>query len=187
MFQHLLESIARSLDRRKIPYMVVGGQAVLLYGEPRLTRDIDVTLGIGPERHKEIGELAAELGWKVLVDVPAEFVRKSLVLPCADPKSGIRVDFIFSFSEYERQALTRVRRVPMGNTEVRFVAVEDLIIHKLVAGRPRDVEDVRNILLKRPILDLPYLRRWLEDFDLSLGGSHLQTFERLLSSGDSIT
>ncbi|GAH87084.1 unnamed protein product, partial [marine sediment metagenome] len=25
--------------------MIIGGQAVLLYGEPRLTRDIDVTLG----------------------------------------------------------------------------------------------------------------------------------------------
>jgi len=29
--------------------MVIGGQAVLLYGEPRLTRDIDITLGIGVE------------------------------------------------------------------------------------------------------------------------------------------
>ena len=43
MFQQLLETIALSLEKRGIPYMVIGGQAVLLYGEPRLTRDIDVT------------------------------------------------------------------------------------------------------------------------------------------------
>ena len=187
MFQHLLEAIAQSLDSRKIPYMVVGGQAVLLYGEPRLTRDIDVTLGIGPERQSEISDLAAGLGWQVLIDSPAEFVEKSLVLPCVDPHSGIRVDFIFSFSVYERQAMERVRRVPMGRAEVRFAAVEDLIIHKLVAGRPRDVEDVRNILLKKPAMDMPYLRRWLEEFDRSLGGSHLQNLERLLKFSDSTT
>jgi hypothetical protein len=167
--------------------MVVGGQAVLLYGEPRLTRDIDVTLGIGPDRHAEIVKLAVDLGWRVLVDTPADFVQMSLVLPCADPESGIRVDFIFSFSEYERQALERVRRVPMGKTEVCFAAVEDLIIHKLVAGRPRDLEDVRNLLLKRPAMDLPYLRHWLEEFDRSLGGSHLRRFEQLLPSGDRLT
>ncbi|MBI4165271.1 MAG: nucleotidyltransferase [Acidobacteria bacterium] len=184
MFEQLLEAIALSLERRHIPYMVVGGQAVLLYGEPRLTRDIDVTLGIGPDRHSEIIQLAAENGWRILVESPAEFVEKNLVLPCADPQSGVRVDFIFSFSEYERQALERARRVAMGETEVRFAAVEDLIIHKLVAGRPRDVEDVRNILLKRPALEMPYLRRWLEDFDRSLGGSRLQNLERLLKSSD---
>lgn len=44
MFQALLQQIARGLDSRGIPYMLIGGQAVLLYGEPRLTRDVDVTL-----------------------------------------------------------------------------------------------------------------------------------------------
>ncbi|MDI3467220.1 MAG: hypothetical protein OJF50_006041 [Nitrospira sp.] len=46
MFTRLLERLATALDLAKIPYMIIGGQAVLLYGEPRLTRDIDVTLGI---------------------------------------------------------------------------------------------------------------------------------------------
>ncbi len=49
MYTNLLEKIAQALDKHKISYMVVGGQAVLLYGEPRLTRDIDITLGLGPE------------------------------------------------------------------------------------------------------------------------------------------
>jgi hypothetical protein len=40
MFQELLRKVSRELKRAYIPYMVIGGQAVLLYGEPRLTRDI---------------------------------------------------------------------------------------------------------------------------------------------------
>jgi hypothetical protein len=162
----------------------VGGQAVLLYGEPRLTRDIDVTLGIGPDRLQEILALVAELRWQILTDSPAEFVGKSLVLPCLEPASGVRVDFIFSFSLYERQAMERVRRVPLGKAEVRFASVEDLIISKTVAGRPRDLEDVRSILLKKPPLDLPYIHRWLQEFDQSLGESFLQRFEQLRQAAD---
>lgn len=45
----LLKNLAKALNRRKIDYMVTGGQAVLIYGEPRLTRDIDITLGMGIE------------------------------------------------------------------------------------------------------------------------------------------
>jgi len=43
MFKTLLVKITRSLTLKKIPYMIIGGQAVLIHGEPRLTRDIDVT------------------------------------------------------------------------------------------------------------------------------------------------
>ena len=46
MFERLLSRLAAALDSAKIPYMIIGGQAVLLYGEPRLTKDIDITLGI---------------------------------------------------------------------------------------------------------------------------------------------
>lgn len=54
MFEETLAKIAGSLDRHDIPYMVIGGQAVLLYGEPRLTRDIDITLGVNIDRIDEL-------------------------------------------------------------------------------------------------------------------------------------
>ena len=46
MFEKLIRRVAQRLDDDKIPYMVIGGQAVLVYGRPRPTRDIDTTLGI---------------------------------------------------------------------------------------------------------------------------------------------
>jgi predicted nucleotidyltransferase len=179
MFQQLLELIALGLEERGIPYMIIGGQAVLLYGEPRLTRDIDVSLGAGAERLPEVLDLVRNYGWRVLVDSPQDFVSRTMVLPCLEAASGIRVDFIFSFSPYEQQSLVRVRRVRIGKVEVRFAAVEDLIIHKIIAGRPRDLDDVRGILLKRPPLDLAYLRHWFREFDQSLGERYLEQFEEV--------
>lgn len=180
MFTQLLERIALGLEQRQIPYMVIGGQAVLIYGEPRLTRDIDVTLGVGPERLAEALELVRACEWQLLVEAPQEFVRKTMVLPCQDAGSGIRIDFIFSNSSYEQQALERVRRVLIGKTAVRFAAPEDLIVHKVIASRPRDLEDVRSVLLKNSDLDREYIRRWLAEFDRSLGGSSLAKFEEIV-------
>jgi predicted nucleotidyltransferase len=182
MFEQILERVALGLEDRQIPYMVIGGQAVLLYGEPRLTRDIDITLGVGPERLQVILDLVKGWGWSVLPESPIAFVEKTMVLPCLEAASGIRVDFIFSFSAFERQAMDRVQRVALGNAQVRFASVEDVIIHKIVAGRPRDLEDVRGVLLKRPAIDLAYVHRWLQEFDQSLGERFRHRFEELRQS-----
>jgi hypothetical protein len=101
MFEQLLEAIARGLERLSIPYMLIGGQAVLLYGEPRLTRDIV------------------------------------------------------------------------------FASLEDLIIHKVLAGRPRDLEDLRGVLLKNRAFDLKYIHHWLSEFDRGLGEKSLERFEEV--------
>lgn len=182
MFAPLLEQIGLELEALNIPYMLIGGQAVLLYGEPRLTRNIDVTLGAGPERLEAILRFANRLGWEVLVEAPADFVQKTMVLPCQDPTSGIRVDFIFSNSVYEQQAMQRVRRVPIGKAQVRFASLEDVIIHKIVAGRPRDLEDVRSVLLKNSQFDRAYIRKWLGEFDRGLNENFTERFENVLKS-----
>ncbi len=179
MFEALLEQIAQGLDSRRIPYMLIGGQAVLLYGEPRLTRDVDVTLGVGPEKLPEILEWVRVTGWRILVESPAQFVAETLVLPCLEENSGIRVDLIFSLSPYERQAIQRSRQVTVGKTTVRFAAVDDLVIHKVVAGRARDLEDVRSVLLKNPELDAEYVRKWLREFDPNSEKNLLARFEEL--------
>lgn len=47
------------------------------------------------DRLREMVRLAESIGLVVLVD-PDEFTLKTLVLPCRDQETGIRVDFIFS-------------------------------------------------------------------------------------------
>ncbi len=74
---------------------------------------------------------------------------------------------------YERKALKRAIRVNLNGTDACFASVEDLIIHKISAGRPRDLEDIRGILLKNTNLDLTCLRDWLKEFDRIRGRSIL--------------
>jgi len=176
VFQKLLKKIARTLDGCAIPYMVIGGQAVLIYGEPRLTKDIDITLGVGIEEIANVKTHIGALGLRIIPDDPEDFAKKTMVLPSIDETSGIRVDFIFSFSIYERQAIERAHPVKLGRTSVKFASLEDLVIHKVIAGRARDIEDIKSILLKNPLYNKKYIADWLGDFDTSLNGSFLELF-----------
>jgi len=180
MFQQLLAKIADALNRLRIAYMVIGGQAVLLYGEPRLTKDIDITLGVGVEGFARIIDLVRELALKILIDDPEAFARKTMVLPVIEDATGIRVDFIFSHSPYEEQAITRTRAVPFGQTAVNFASLEDVVIHKIIAGRGRDIDDVRAILLKNPGYDTDYITRWLKEFDESLQEDFSGVFHKIV-------
>jgi len=180
MFQELLEKIGRALEAHDIAYMVIGGQAVLVYGEPRLTKDIDVTLAKEPEEVEEVIEAVNKMRLDILVDDPDGFVSQTYVLPTQEPSSGIRVDFIFSSSDYERQAIRRARSVRIGKALVRVAAPEDVIIHKIIAGRPRDLEDTKGVLLKNPDVDTEYIRRWLGNFEQALSQPFLRRFEEVL-------
>jgi len=183
MFEKIISSISAELERCSIPYMLIGGQAVLLYGEPRLTRDIDITLGVDIDKLKNIISLINKLGLKILPEKIEEFVHKRMVLPVINEETGIRIDFIFSFSPYERQAIARAKKVKMLYQDVSFATPEDVIIHKIVAGRPRDIEDVRGILLKMPDIDSVYIRQWLNDFSNASGEDDIkERFEEIMKT-----
>ncbi len=177
MFGPLLERVALGLEHAAIPYMVIGGQAVLRHGEARLTQDIDVTLAADLDQLPAVLSAVKAIGLAPLVD-PESFTRSTMVLPCQDPVTKIRVDLIFSFSLYEREAIQRAGVVEIGAARVRFASVEDLIIHKVIAGRPRDLEDVRILLVKNPRADLAMIRRVLTEFSDSLSEPLLERFSR---------
>lgn len=177
-FSALLARIASTLETRGIPYMVIGGHAAVLYGEPRLTRDIDITLGVGPDRLGELLEIVRDADL-VPAQEAQDLALRNYVLPCADPATGIDVDLILSVSAYEQEALRRARAVAVGGVNVRFASVEDVLIHKIVAGRPRDIEDARAILAKSHTLDRPYLLRWLREFEATLSSPLVKQFKEL--------
>ncbi len=172
MFKNLIIRIGQVLNTKTIPYMIIGGQAVILYGEPRLTRDIDITLGAGIESLPEFLDILKNLALKPLPENLEQFVKQTMVLPAIDDNTKIRVDFIFSFTEYEQQAIGRARKVLMDNVEINFASPEDVIIHKCFAHRPRDLEDIRGILLKKPELDVEYMKKWLKEFDRAIPEEH---------------
>jgi len=184
MFEDLIARIARELKNVELPYMMIGGQAVLLYGTPRVTKDIKITLGVDVGRLVILLPALVAMGLEIIPKEFRSFVARTFVLPTREERSGIRVDFIFSFAPYERQAILRSKAVLLGGSNVMFASAEDVIIHKIFAGRPIDLEDVRSILLKNPDLDRDYIEKWLIEFEKSPEKKGLlRTFEEINEQG----
>ena len=87
MIEKLLRRIAKRLDKAEIPYRVIGGQAVLLYGTPRLTRNIDITLGVDTDQFDSLAVICKRLKLKALPPRPQHFVRQTKALPAEDVKT----------------------------------------------------------------------------------------------------
>ena len=180
MFEILLKRIAVALNDAGLPYMIFGGQAVLLYGEPRLTRDIDISLGVDTSRSPALLDVIEKMQFRILVDDVEQFLSQTFVLPVLDPNSNIRMDFVFSLTEYERHAIARSKSVSVGGVAVRFVSLEDLIVMKTFSGRPRDLEDVASIIRKNHDFDRAYVEKWLQLFDQELDGQFVNTFHKII-------
>lgn len=178
MSKNILVKLAESLDNAKILYMIIGGQAVLLYGEPRLTRDIDITLALTPDELNRILEIVRKINLKVLVENIVDFVRKHWVLPAFDEESGFRIDFIFSWTPYEKEALERARIFEIEKYPIKFASPEDLIIHKIISGRTRDLDDIRTIMRKQS-LNIKLIEKWLKIFSQTLNEDFWKRFEQI--------
>ncbi len=180
MIQKLIANIAKRLDKNKIPYMLIGGQAVLLYGLVRLTEDIDITLGVDIDKLDKMKSVLEGAGLVIPKNANDSFVRKTNVLVGVDKETGIRVDFIFSFTPYEKQALKRARKVKLNNYNVNFASCEDTVIHKMFAGRPRDLEDVRVLWEKnKKALDTAYIKKWLKEFSDIAASNLVKEFKKV--------
>ena len=160
-FDRLVAAVSRELRSRNVPHILIGGQAVLLHGAPRLTQDIDVSLSVGPEEVAVVEDACTAIGLKPLVAAPVDFARETFVLPVRSGSSGVRVDFIFSNTEFERVAVDRAVQVALSGEAVPFASPEDLILFKLFAGRARDIDDVRSIVGRQGAgLDWSHIERW---------------------------
>lgn len=181
MFEEIIARVALALKNRGIPYAIIGGQAVLVHGQPRITRDIDISLGVDADRLPDMLEIVSETGLVPLAKDPKDFVDRTMVLPVLDEASSVRVDFIFSNSLFEAEAIKRAKTINILGRDARFASPEDLVIHKVIAGRAVDLDDVRSVILRNKDLDLGHIRKWLAEFDRAFEDKrYLESFETIL-------
>jgi predicted nucleotidyltransferase len=148
MLEKTLLKITRILDRNKIPYMLIGGYAMVIHGFPRLTQDIDISLGIDTERIDDVLK-AVRKYFKTIVKYPVAFAKDTNVLLLQDIETGIRIDLIFTFIEFERKAIEEADVIEFKGEKIRNVSIEHLIVYKMLSGRERDKEDIEIMLTEK--------------------------------------
>lgn len=148
--RNFIRAVARTqkaLDACGLPSMIIEGVAVVAHGVPRTTLDVDATVR-GADT--DLDELLA--CWKKLAVVPriegaVDFARRTQVLLLAHPKLGVELDVSLAWLPFEIEALSRSEIVDLGRARIRVPHVEDLIVYKVIAARPRDIDDAEKLLL----------------------------------------
>jgi hypothetical protein len=127
----------------------------------RTTEDADLLLLDAGPGVEALERALRDASWTVRRATP-----DGAILRARHPTYGL-ADLITAGTEYEREAISRSRAEEgAADSPVRVLAVEDVILFKLIAGRTQDVADVESILAANPALDLDYLEGWARAWDV---------------------
>jgi hypothetical protein len=177
-----LAGLMEWLDAANIPSMVVGGVAASALGRPRLTQDVDA-LAILPEGEwANALSTAASHGILPRIEHPLDFARRSRVLLLRHAESGIDIDVIFGGLSFEQAAIDNSKVHDIGGLRVRLPRIEDLLVMKAVARRPKDLQDIEGLLAAHPEADVTAVRRWVSEFATAMSMSDmLKDFDNLVA------
>ena len=144
------------LSARGLRAALIGGLAVSLRGQPRMTVDVNVVvLATADEALRLVADLATT-PFDPLFPGVEEVVARSFILPLRHRKTGIRVDLAIGMSGFEQEAVDRATPIMIGAASIPVVSIEDLLVMKALAGRPQDDEDIRGLVAaRRGAIDWP--------------------------------
>ncbi len=160
-----IELFVERLEALELPYMVTGSVASMIYGEPRLTLDVDIVLDL------DAGSCAA-----LLATFPeSEFYRPPLEvvrLECARESrghfnlihhgTGLKADiYLTARDSLHRWGLANRRRIRFGEGELAVAPPEYVIVRKLEfwseGGSEKHIRDIRAMLASELPLDREFL------------------------------
>lgn len=165
-FLQTFSEIIKILHSENIAYMVVGSLASMSYGEPRLTKDMDMVLSCDPGIGLKLAKLFSPPDYYL---PPQEIMGQEIVnrrqFNLLHIPTGLKVDFIiqkadaFAAHEFERRVTVSL----LPNFDVMMATPEDVIVKKLAyfqEGRSsKHISDIRGILAHTEV-DREYIEHW---------------------------
>lgn len=177
----VLSALAAWFQANHSDYAIIGGAAIGLIAEPRLTQDVDAVAWIDLDDAAEILESGERFGLFARISNPLDFLRKSRVLLLRHQETQINVDISCGVLPFEREMIDRAIEFKTKDITVKVASPEDLVITKAVSHRQRDLTDIDKLLEVYPSLDLSRVRFWVTEFANVLDTPELlNDFEALL-------
>lgn len=187
MTDDLFLRFTERLHELGLRYMVTGSVAATVYGEPRLTHDVDVVLELSAD--DDVEALYAAFPEEDFYCAPLEVLKVEARRPqrghfnIIDHETGFKADvYLTGQDEFHAWALEHRTAIPVGDSDVYFAPMEYVIVRKLTyyreGGSEKHVTDIVNMIQTSPeALDDDELDRWIERYGLR------EEWERVLGSG----
>ena len=181
----VLAALGTCFDSLGVRWYLFGAQAAIFHGVARLTADIDVTVLPGPHSTGRLASVMEANGFRLRVTATDDFVARTRVLPFVHSATRLPVDVVLAGPGIEEQFLDRAELHVLEGVRVPIATVEDLVTMKILAGRPKDLDDAKGMLRARSEeIDLEHVRRMLQLLEEALSQSDLiPQLEQLIRRG----
>ena len=177
--ERALADVTHVLEGLEHPFAIIGGIAVIAWGFARLTADIDCTVAAPSSESRAILKEFERGGFEARSPDPVAFAEANLVLLLRHRATGVEIDVSLAQLEFEGAALRSAVQRNFGKTRIRVPTVTDLLIYKMVAGRPKDQQDVEELLALGYDVDFERVASTLAAFDEMLDTDRKQEWLRL--------
>ena len=166
--REFLHLAARCFRENRIPYFVTGSVASFIYGEPRLTQDIDIVAEIQEKNIPGLLRFFPEGEFYLESASVQRAVSERSQFNIIHPSSGLKIDVIIpKKNEFDRLRFERRRTVRTAEgLEISYSSPEDIIVSKLEfyqKGRSeKHLRDIAGIIkISGDGLDFDYLAVWM--------------------------
>jgi hypothetical protein len=157
--------LQQAFEKEGRDFFFVGGLALQIWGQPRLTADIDCTIFTNlTNEDDQIRDLLSRFKSRLSNMTEAlEWARTKRVVLLETP-AGTGIDILLSgladiSSELERATYQQFT----PDMSLKVCSAENLIAYKTVAGRLKDWADIETVLVKQNSLDWDYINEWLSN------------------------
>jgi hypothetical protein len=140
--------LCKLFSDRQVDYLLVGGQAVIAHGYPRLTKDMDLWVRPVADNGTRVLSALAEFGAPLSNFDPARFADpRTLIILGRDP---FRIDILTDLAGITfDEAWAKRTCVTLDGQVIPLIDVDDLIKNKRAVGRLQDLADVEALLAVR--------------------------------------
>ena len=164
-----LESTFEHLDLRR---SYGGALAYNFFGPPRLTQDVDVLLLVPAVKIPALVETMSDAGFQLGDVQPQPMQLTTIATSLRTPPGltvtqwrGVRVELFTPWHPFHTRVLDRSPERMFGSRRIRVHAAEDLIVFKKIFNRPKDLTDIRAMLMaQKGRLNLQQIRTEAESF-----------------------
>ncbi|HQR41372.1 MAG TPA: nucleotidyltransferase [Gemmatales bacterium] len=144
-----------------MPFALIGGMALAVYGQPRSTSDVDFIVAMD---RTVLQEALVKDGRAFFVFEPEQLPFPHMYILRSHIKVEQRlvtIDMIAVDGDWAESIMQRARYIQLNGLSIRVASAEDIILLKLFSERAKDAEDIRGLILQRgSMLDRGYVEQW---------------------------
>ncbi|HXG64052.1 MAG TPA: hypothetical protein VNO70_03030 [Blastocatellia bacterium] len=130
------------LNSHKVEYLLVGGYAVIYYGYPRTTGDMDIWVSRSQGNAEKIVAALVAFGFP---QAPAElFLKENQIIRMGVPP--LRLEILTSVSGVSFDECYAERTIAvLDDVEINLISLKHLKRNKKASGRHKDLNDLENL------------------------------------------